>query len=104
MLFISDEFGHGYNYYEQNKAKSTTKIKPLAVFTKKRYSFIYRQFIHEPSIDTLAFDGFIGHIAGYIAVFYFSECIDYTAYAGINTSNDAQPVFDGPEDAYSHML
>ena len=82
MFFISDEFGQECNYYEQNKAESTIKIQALAVFTKKRYSFIYRQFIYEPSIDSLAVDCFLGQSAGQRVVFVFCEVLEFEAFAG----------------------
>jgi hypothetical protein len=76
----------------------------LAVFTKKCGSFVYRHFIDEPSSHALAADGLVGQSAGQRAIFYASECVDYAAYAGIDASDDAETVLDGPKDAYCHVL
>jgi hypothetical protein len=76
ILFISDEFSRGYNYYEQNKAKSTTKIQPLAVFTEKRRPFIYRYSVGEPPGHACPCHSLMGQGAGQKPISYTPVAID----------------------------
>jgi len=91
-------------YYERNKANYTTKIQPLAVFTKKGNPFIYRHFIGKPSSDTCACHSFGGQSAGDKAISYASEGVNQAAYTGIDASQDSEPVFDGSKGAHGRVL
>jgi len=60
--------------------------------------------VYKPSSDSGPGHGLIGQGPGKKTVFYISERIDETAYAGVDASADGQAVLDGPEDANGGVL
>jgi len=100
----SDKSSQIRYYYEQNKTDCTTKIQPLAVFTKKSGPFINRHFIDEPPCAARPGHSLMRQSTRNKPIVYIPESINQTAYAGIDTPQDGESVLHGPEHANSRML